>query len=441
MQAQPIDRLGLFIAFGDRSFMAGSTSQSRLTMLRWGVAWVVLTALGSWFHIAFWMSHPSGTGALGSTWMRAAANLLYLPTVPFAYSVRIGLDWWGDRGMWQAVVLNAVTWASWLLALFVVLLVRRWLVGTRKVVGEGTTTTPEVGTTGISRRRLLIDLAGGAATLGVSTPVAAATLANPWNLRVERYTVKIRDLPAGLEGLRIVQISDTHLGPRIPADFVRKAVELAIDLDADVYALTGDYVHNGATHIALAAELFVPLVATGKPVVGSLGNHDHYADPPTGGRMSRALGAVGVRMIDNDRVFLDAATRGLSETAPAEGLCLAGLGDYREGTIDPARALGGVAPEMPRVVLSHNPDSVEDSRVTGGPRLDLMLSGHLHGGQIKLPLVGSLGLNSRHGTKYIEGLVQAPTCQIIISRGVGMSVLPVRLGVPPEVVEITLTRG
>lgn len=422
--------------------MTRGDSPSRRRAARWIVAWGLLTAVGSLQHIAFWMEAPVETGALGSTIVRALANLIYLPTVPFAYAARIGLDWWGGRGMWQGVALNAVTWGAWLLALFIVLAVRRKLVGSRSIAtgqaigAQGAKTAP-----GISRRRLLLDLAGGAAAVGVSTPVAAATLANPWNLRVERYTVKIRDLPAGLEGLRIVQISDTHLGPRIPAGFVRTAVKLAIELDADVYALTGDYVHNGAAQIPLAAELFVPLVATGKPIVGTLGNHDHYADPPTGGRMTRALEAIGVRMIDNDRVFLDGATRGMRETAPAQGLCLAGLGDYREGTIDPARALGGVPPDMPRVVLSHNPDSVEDKRVTGGPRLDLMLSGHLHGGQIKLPIIGNLGINSRHGTKYIEGLVRGPTCQIIISRGVGMSVLPVRIGVPPELVEITLTRG
>ena len=114
---------------------------------------------------------------------------------------------------------------------------------------------------------------------------------------------------------------------------------------------------------------------------------------------------------------------------------------HGQAFIDPVLALGGVPPSMPRVVLSHNPASVEDPRVTGGPRLDLMLSGHLHGGQIKLPFVGNLGINSRFRNKYIEGLVQAPTCQIVISRGVGMSVLPVRFGVPPELVEITLTRG
>ncbi|MEK6703394.1 MAG: metallophosphoesterase [Planctomycetota bacterium] len=416
--------------------MAQGFFHPRRKWARWVLAWGVLTALGSWLHIAFWMGEPAGAGAMGSTMVRAAANLLYLPSAPFSLFALIGLDFWGARGAWQAIVLDAVTWAFWLTMLWVAMALRRRLRGPRPA---GVARTAEVG--GISRRRLLLDVVGGAATLGVATPVATATLANPWNLRVERYTVKIRDLPDGLEGLRIVQISDTHLGPRIPAEFVRRAVGLAIDLGADVYALTGDYVHNGASQVQLAAELFVPLVATGKPVVGTLGNHDHYADPPTGGVMSRALGAIGVRMIDNDRVFLDAATRGLHESAPSQGLCLAGLADYGQALIDPGRALGGVPPSMPRVVLSHNPDSVEDPRVTGGPRLDLMLSGHLHGGQIKLPFVGNLGINSRFRNKYIEGLVQAPTCQIVISRGVGMSVLPVRFGVPPELVEITLTRG
>ncbi len=412
--------------------MPSAFFQYRLLLVRWALAWILLTSVASTLHVMFWMGTPTGSGFGGSTLVRAIANFIYLPSVPFSYLSLNGLDWWGTRGVWQAIALNAVTWAWWLAMILAALRVRRWLVRPRP------TATPIATGTGISRRRLLFDVVGGAATLGVATPVAAATLANPWNLRVERYTVKILDLPPSLQGLRIVQISDTHLGPRIPADFVRSSIQRAIELNADVYALTGDYVHNGPAHIPLAAELFIPLVAAGKPVVGTLGNHDHYADPPSGGSMSRALTAIGVRMIDNDRVFLDANSRTLRDAPPAQGLCLAGLADYGQATIDPARALSGVPVSMPRVVLSHNPDSVEDTRVTRGPRIDLMLSGHLHGGQVKLPIVGVFAFNSRHYAKYIEGLVQAPTCQIIISRGVGMSVLPIRIGVPPELVEITL---
>jgi uncharacterized protein len=143
-------------------------------------------------------------------------------------------------------------------------------------------------------------------------------------------------------------------------------------------------------------------------------------------------------MITNGRVFLDAMDRELSVIPRrAESLCIAGVDDLLEGSVDVESALRGVPEETPRVMLSHNPDVAEAAELIG-KRVDLMISGHTHGGQVVLPIIGNPAIPSRYGQKYAYGRVRGPVCPVIVSAGVGMSLVPVRIGVRPEVVEITL---
>jgi predicted MPP superfamily phosphohydrolase len=94
---------------------------------------------------------------------------------------------------------------------------------------------------------------------------------------------------------------------------------------------------------------------------------------------------------------------------------------------------------MPRLLLAHEPDTAELPQLNH--RVDLMLAGHTHGGQVKLPLLGTPVVPSAFGSKYAGGLVQGPAYPVLVSRGIGTSIVPVRWGVPPEVVVITLTRA
>lgn len=292
---------------------------------------------------------------------------------------------------------------------------------------------------------MLVDGLFGVVTVPGAGAAAAATMIEPWDLRVRRVSVAIDDLPIELDGFRIVQISDTHLGPRIPEAFIAAVVARARELGPDLFVLTGDYIYSDAGWIEPGARLFGPLVESGIPVLGVLGNHDWWADGPA---MSRALTGVGVRMIDNTRIFIDAATRTLADEPPHRGLCVAGLGDLLTDTLDVEAAFRGVPDDMPRLLLEHVPDAAEDPRLgaTGPPRfspgfparVDLMLSGHTHGGQVRIPGLGTPIVPSRFGQKYAGGLVDGPRFRVLISRGVGMSILPVRFGVPPEIGEITL---
>jgi uncharacterized protein len=167
-----------------------------------------------------------------------------------------------------------------------------------------------------------------------------------------------------------------------------------------------------------------------------LGNHDYYGDWRL---VDAAIRRAGVTVIDNSRVFVDAA-RTLRAVAPESGLCLAGVQDFSEATPDVDAALVGVPGDMPRVMLSHNPD-VAEVCIRPDHRVDLLVCGHTHGGQVILPLVGAMFVPSMFGDKYRHGLVQGPRCPVVISAGVGVTVMPVRFGVPPELVEITLAQA
>jgi hypothetical protein len=397
----------------------------------WILAWAVLVAATTLMHGAFWMGAAKDGGVASSEWVRRVFNLVYLPSVPVSLATMVGLDIWGPRPLWHAALLHGVGWGLTFLGLGGALRVwRRFRRVDVEAVSQG-----EKRKTDMSRRRVLVDAGFGLAGVGVVGVTGAGACLTPWDFRVVKYRVALKGLPRGLEGLRVVQVSDTHLGPRVPADYIRRVVSAAVGLRADVYVLSGDYVHNGAGHNELAASLFVPIAETGAAVVGVLGNHDWYGD---GEDMRRRLTGIGVRMIDNDRVYLNGAKR-LVEEDDGSSVCLAGFGDLKAATVEPQRALSGVAEGTVRVVVSHNPDTAELAAVLAGPRVDLMIAGHYHGGQVRLPVLGYLPfIHSPHGSKYFGGVVRGPKFPVVVSRGLGMSIVPVRIGVAPEIVEITL---
>ena len=143
----------------------------------------------------------------------------------------------------------------------------------------------------------------------------------------------------------------------------------------------------------------------------------------------RALAENGLTELTNTGVWLE---RGGSR------LRLCGVDDWATGRPDLRRALGDTRLGDACLLLSHNPDFVEHIR---DPRVDLVLSGHTHGGQVVLPLIGAPVTASRYGQKYVHGLVQGPSARVYVSRGVGTIGPPVRFGCPPEVTLLTLRQS
>jgi predicted MPP superfamily phosphohydrolase len=270
----------------------------------------------------------------------------------------------------------------------------------------------------ISRRSLL--LAAGGSAVGCA---ADAWLLEPRWIAVERIDFVIPDLGPAWQGATVALLSDTHCGPLHPPAFIERAVSITNELAPDVVLLLGDYVHRGVQYLEPGVEPFAKLRAR-HGVYAVLGNHDHWA-----GR-DRALAAfrrVAVPVLTNRSTVLH--HRG-------ECFAVGGVGDFLEDKQRPEVAFRGVRPNTPRMLMSHNPDYAE--HLPEGVRVDLMVSGHTHGGQVYIPGYGAPVLPSRYGKKYQRGLVQGPRCPVYVTRGIGTITPRVRFFCRPEVTLISL---
>jgi len=242
-------------------------------------------------------------------------------------------------------------------------------------------------------------------------------------LVTEEVTVGIRDLAPAFDGYRIAFLTDMHLSPLVPRWWLDEAVAQANALKPDLLLLGGDFMDDDPHYIGQISALLQPLAAP-DGVLGVLGNHDHYVDAHG---VREQLARAGVRELFNASLLL---TRG-----PAR-LAIAGVGDLERDVIDFVGAVGAVPGDVPRVVISHDPDAF--AFWPAELRLDLMLSGHTHGGQAWLPIIGPPYVPSQFGFRYLRGLIAEGDRQLYVSRGVGASGVPFRWRCPPELTLLVL---
>jgi len=299
----------------------------------------------------------------------------------------------------------------------------------------------------ISRRQFLRWIAGAGA-FGAFTGAYGA-FETTWRPRLARYDLTPKGWPEGLE-LKIAALADIHAcRPWMDPERIRSIVDMTNDLGADLIALLGDYVggHRMVTGYVEPNEWAKELAGLHAPlgVHAILGNHEWWSDRKVqrvgaGSPESRyALEAVGIPVYENDVVRLDKS---------GHAFWLAGLGDqlafYPSRRLRPDHPVGvdhlgatlaKVTDDAPIILLAHEPDIA----VHVPPRVALTLSGHTHGGQVRL-LGWSPMVPSRFGNRFAYGHVREP-CDLIVSGGLGCSIMPVRIGVPPEVVLVTLRGG
>jgi predicted MPP superfamily phosphohydrolase len=262
-----------------------------------------------------------------------------------------------------------------------------------------------------------------AAALGLagSLGVAYASLFEPARPLLERVTLPLPTLPAALDGLRIGQITDLHLGGPYNAANVRWAVAQMRRAQPDLLVLTGDFVsrHAAVPELKeLLGGLHAPLGMYAVP-----GNHDYYEGIED---ITATLTALGVEMLLNRSVPLRWG-QGV--------LWLLGLDDVWEGEANLDAALAGLPPQAFSLLLCHVPDFVEQASQRG---IAVQLSGHTHGGHLRLPLLGAFCV-PRHGLRYQRGLAQVGATTLYVSRGIGG--MPLRFGCAPEATIFTLRRA
>lgn len=237
-----------------------------------------------------------------------------------------------------------------------------------------------------------------------------------------RIRPRFPNLPPALDGYRIAQISDIHCGTFAPEERVRDWVRRVNRLCPDLIAVTGDLIASGATHVAAVARALGELRAPDGVFV-VMGNHDYFG---AGEILVDALTRAGLRVLRNAAVPI---RRGDAT------LLVAGVDDTWTGRCDPEQALAQHRPDTLTLLLAHDPDILPTAARLG---VDLMLSGHTHGGQVGVPFFAKYINLAQLVSKYTAGMYRQGNTLLYVNRGAGTTGPPIRIGVRAEISLFTL---
>lgn len=241
-------------------------------------------------------------------------------------------------------------------------------------------------------------------------------------LLVNHYSIPVPSLPESFYGIRIVHLTDLHLGPFVTESFIERVIEKANALKPDIIVCTGDYAHERDSKDQVRKVWSFLLKLNAKYGVYSvLGNHDHWADK----NLSLEL--------------LHRSGQSVRHTCKAvyrdkERIVIGGAGDLWEDKLNIDNCFSSTDEQDCRILLSHNPDSVDTNFMTP---VSLILSGHTHGGQVSIPFYGPPVLPVKN-KKYSSGLIKTPKGNLFISKGIGCAIYPVRFNCAPEIAVLEL---
>jgi uncharacterized protein len=273
---------------------------------------------------------------------------------------------------------------------------------------------------------------GGTRSSSVIHEMRTAHIRNDWlrrlglhndvyDLEMSRHDIAIRDLDPRLEQLTVGFLSDTHVAPFLRKDFFVRAAEELMARAPEVILLGGDYV-TWRRHIPLLSSRLLDHLSAPLGIYAVLGNHDYWSGAD---EITRLLESHGVAVARNGR-------RTLERNGASIDLVM--VDELYRG--EPQLGLLDVPRKHLTILLTHHPDLIAN---VGDRRIDLMLAGHTHGGQIRLPLMGSIVVPSKFETKFDEGFFRVANTLLYVGRGLG-SVPPVRILCKPEVAIFRFTR-
>lgn len=270
----------------------------------------------------------------------------------------------------------------------------------------------------------------------------------PYLVDVEYQEALIPDLPPGWEGQQIGVVSDFQIGMwGDNVATVHKAVNKLVELRPSVVLVLGDFVYHasqdGPRDIQKAAQALRPLAEAGIPMYGVLGNHDYQVgtrDDPVNAELARqvrlALEGVGVRVLHNESVALESGKTG------DEALFLVGVGPYLPQLDEPVQSFSALAEDAPRFVMMHNPATFEKMPENAAP---VAVAGHTHGGQVSIPFTPQWSYLTYVESEpvHTDGWIVnygKPGNRLYVNRGIGFSIVPIRISSMPEVTIFTLQK-
>jgi uncharacterized protein len=268
----------------------------------------------------------------------------------------------------------------------------------------------------------------------VAAGVLAYSFAESYRVEVKQITITSPDLPIAFDGTTVVLLTDIHRGWFFSQDRVERLVDRVNALEPDLIMLGGDYVYASTDY---EASCFSELAGLRAPAgrFAALGNHDYgeygndgndYADPTLA---IQAIRDAGITVLDNQAVWVEKA---------GARIRIGGVGDYQEDTPLLAPTMEGTSASDFVLLVCHNPDYAEQLPVGA---VDLMLSGHTHGGQVTFFGQWAPFLPSDYGQKYRTGVVSTEATTVVVSNGIGTIFPPIRFFARPQIVVITLRTG
>jgi len=277
----------------------------------------------------------------------------------------------------------------------------------------------------ITRRRLLTLLAGS--TLGGGACLTNAFIIEPEWLSLTKKEVLLPNLPASLDGLRVIHLADFHFRPHDDDALLTEMVKRVNALDADLIILTGDYLDRDPAVIPPLLSHLAKLRAK-HGVIAIMGNHDGWH--MKGRELKRSFEKAGITFLINENTRLN---------IQGDTLAIAGLDFIWLGHPNADRAFRGITAKTPTLALVHEPDYFD--HLSREKKFLLQLSGHTHGGQCRVPLIGYAPAKVRYGKKYLYGIYdndQGGDAKIHVTRGIGTTGIRVRFACRPEIALLTL---
>jgi predicted MPP superfamily phosphohydrolase len=238
---------------------------------------------------------------------------------------------------------------------------------------------------------------------------------------ITHHRIRIDHLPEAFRGFRIVQLTDIHHGVFLPGPMLRHVVSLANSLEPDLIVVTGDFVTYSSAYIEPVAQILSELRSR-HGTYAVLGNHDFRVGA---NEITDSLEHNGIAVLRNSHVRL---------RRKGQSLYLAGIDDLLYEA-DLGRALKGIPQKASTILLSHNPGIIGAASQAG---VQLVLSGHTHGGQVNIPFLGNIWGRSKEQLRFKVGWGHLGKTQIYVSRGIGTIVVPLRYRCPAEIAQLLL---